>query len=251
MNATLLLSALLIIAENTNEVSDSTAQVLTDSISVPTAMTDSVAMAACYTTLTAADYQEVAKELGVEVAAVKAVVDIEAGKAHKGFYAPGKPIINFDLTMFRRFAGRKGINLSKFYKTHNEVFLNPDVRRYGSTQAAQWARLKAARSIDNTLAVESTFWGMFQIGGFNWKKCGASSIDEFVKLMSRSERDQLELFARFLKSTGLDKPLREKNWSAFARGYNGPAYARRGYHTRMASAYARHRKLEGVSAQAQ
>ncbi|WP_354668699.1 N-acetylmuramidase domain-containing protein, partial [uncultured Duncaniella sp.] len=35
-----------------------------------------------------------------------------------------------------------------------------------------------------------------------------------------------------------------KNWAAFARGYNGPAYARRRYHTRMASAYARHSKCE-------
>lgn len=83
---------------------------------------------------------------------------------------------------------------------------------------------------------------MFQIGGFNWKKCGAESIDDFVERMSRSERDQLDLFAEFITRAGLLKHLQNKNWAAFARGYNGPSYASRGYHTRMASAYARHLK---------
>ncbi len=52
-------------------------------------------------TLTEADFEEVAAELGVEVAAIKAVVEIEAGRTHEGFASPGKPLINFDLSMFR------------------------------------------------------------------------------------------------------------------------------------------------------
>ena len=31
--------------------------------------------------------------------------------------------------------------------------------------------------------------------------------------------------------------LRNKNWATFARKYNGPSYAKRGYHTKMAKAY--------------
>lgn len=187
--------------------------------------------------LTEQDYAEVAEELGVEVAAVKAVVEIEAGRTHQGFSAPGVPLVNFDLTMFRRFAGRHGINLSKYQRSHPQVFRSAG---RGSQETVN-RRLAAARTIDNTTAVEGTFWGMFQIGGFNWKKCGCESIDEFVELMSRSERDQLDLFARFITSTGLVKHLKSKNWAAFARGYNGPSYARRGYHTRMAAAYKRYR----------
>lgn len=192
--------------------------------------------------LTETDYAEVAKRLGVEVAAIKAVVDIEAGSTHQGFSAPGVPLINFDLTMFRRFAGKKGINLGKYQQSHAVVFSRPNAKRYGSQQAAQHARLKAARTIDNTTAVEGTFWGMFQIGGFNWKKCGTESINDFVDKMSRSERDQLELFANFIETSGLLKHLKAKNWAAFAKGYNGPSYAARGYHTRLASAYARHKR---------
>lgn len=191
--------------------------------------------------LTDLDYEAVAKELNVEVEAIKAIVDIEAGRAHQGFHAPGKPIINFDLSMFRQFAKKNNVALGKYTRTHAEVFSRPNARRYGSQQAAQHARLAKAMTIDKKTAIQGTFWGMFQLGGFNWKLCGCSSIDEFVEKMSRSERDQLELFAKFITSTGLVKHLRSKNWSAFARGYNGPSYARRGYHTKMANAYARHK----------
>lgn len=195
-------------------------------------------------TLTEEDYREVAEELGVETAAIKAIVEIEAGHTHQGFSAPGVPIVNFDLTMFRRFAGKNGINLSKYYKSHPQVFN----RGQRGSQEAVNRRLKAARNIDNKTAIEGTFWGMFQIGGFNWKKCGAESIEDFVERMSRSERDQLELFANFIRNSGLLPSLQKKNWSTFARGYNGPSYARRGYHTRMASSYARHKKLEAQAA---
>lgn len=188
--------------------------------------------------LTENDFKEVAEGLGVEVAAIKAVVDIEAGRTHQGFAAPGKPLINFDLTMFRRFASRRGINLSKYSKSHSIVFTSSR-----GSQSKAHRRLDAAKSINHNAALEGTFWGMFQIGGFNWKKCGADNIEDFVTKMSRSERDQLDLFAAFITSTGLVKHLKQKNWAAFAKGYNGPSYARRNYHTRMASAYQRHAKL--------
>ena len=185
--------------------------------------------------LSETDFIEVAEALGVEVAAIKAVVEIEAGKTHEGFSAPGRPLINFDLSMFRRFASRRGINLAKYGKSHPVVF-----NSHRGSQTRAHNRLEAARTIHPEAAVEGTFWGMFQIGGFNWQRCGAESIEDFERRMSRSERDQLDLFAEFISSTGLLKHLREKNWAAFARGYNGPSYASRRYHTRMASAYRRY-----------
>lgn len=194
-----------------------------------------------FSRLSEEDFIEVAEELGVEPAAIKAVVDIEAGRAHEGFYQPGKPIINFDLSMYRKFAPRHGVSLSAARKKHPEIFSRPNTRRYGSYQAAQYARLDAARSIDKASALESAFWGMFQIGGFNWKLCGCASVEEFVEKMSRSERDQLELFAQLIKNCGMLEPLQHKQWLKFALKYNGPKAKARGYHTRMASSYARHK----------
>ena len=77
------------------------------------------------------------------------------------------PLINFDLAMFKRAAARRSIKLSKYSRSHREVFARPNARRYGSRQAAQHARLAGAMSIDSTAAIDGTFWGMFQIGGFN------------------------------------------------------------------------------------
>lgn len=188
-------------------------------------------------TLSDDDYRAVASELGVEVAAIKAVVDIETGNKHQGFYEKGKPIINFDLTMYRPAARRNGVDLAAAKKQSPEIFRAPDVARYGSQQLAQQARLDAARAIDEESALEGTFWGMFQIGGFNWKLCGTDSVQHFVALMSRSERDQLELFARFCEARNLVRFIRNKDWAGFSLRYNGPGYASKGYHTKMAAAY--------------
>lgn len=195
-----------------------------------------------FSRLTEEDFREVAEELGVEVAAIKAVVDIEAGKAHEGFYRPEKPIINFDLSMYQKFAPKRGVSLAAARKKAPEIFARPNTRKYGSYQAAQYARLDAAKAINEQSALESAFWGMFQIGGFNWKLCGCSSVEEFVERMSRSERDQLELFAALIRNCKMLEPLQKKQWLAFALKYNGPRAKARGYHTRMAQSYARHSK---------
>ncbi|MCM1028758.1 MAG: N-acetylmuramidase family protein [Pseudoflavonifractor sp.] len=186
------------------------------------------------------DYVEVAGRLGIEVAAVKAVVEIEAGKGMGGFVEPGMPIINFDLTQFNRLARKHNISLAKYRKSHAVVFARPNAKAYGGHQYAQHARLAAASQIDRKTAVYATYWGMFQIGGENWKLCGAKSYEDFVDLMSRSERDQLELFAALIEKCGYTKFLKAHDWVSFARRYNGPGFRRYSYHTRMANAYKRY-----------
>ena len=204
------------------------------------AVSDTVAPVRMY--LVEEDFEKAAERLGVEVATIKAVVEVEAGSAHKGFWKDGKPLINFSINQFRTNARKRGVNLSKYTKSHPIVFSGASRQKYGSQQAAVQARLDAARSIHDTAAIEATFWGMFQIGGFNWKLCGLSSPQELAERMSRSESDQLELFINFIENTGLKPKLQAKDWSGFARGYNGPSYLQRGYHTKLARAYAKHNK---------
>lgn len=147
----------------------------------------------------------------------------------QGFWAPGVPVINFDRAMYNKFRAKA-----------------PD-RRGAKGQSvpsgltgyarSEWTQLINARKVNNQGANMGTFWGMFQIGGFNYKMCGCESVDEMVRLMSHSELEQLELFAAFIRNTGMLPDLKAKNWAGFARKYNGANYARRGYHTRMANAY--------------
>lgn len=186
-----------------------------------------------YTTLTDADYAVVAKELGVEVAAIKAVVEIEAGKTLHGFFVPGIPVINFDPSMYKIYASK-----APDKKAYKKFKVPSGLSGYG---LKEWTQLVNACHKNGQGGLMGTFWGMFQIGGFNYKLCGCSSVVEFVKLMADSEFAQLELFAKFIKNAGMLNDLRSKNWSAFARKYNGPSYARRGYHTRMAAAYKKYK----------
>jgi N-acetyl-anhydromuramyl-L-alanine amidase AmpD len=46
--------------------------------------------------------------------------------------------------------------------------------------------------------------------------------------------------ARFIQKSGLKKALDNRDWEAFARGYNGAGYRRNAYHTKLAAAYQRH-----------
>lgn len=228
-------------------ISDTIAISVVEAIVVDTSITiDSITgdtIAQIPMRLSEEDYQIVAERLGIEVAVIKAVVEVEAGHAHCGFGEENLPIINFDVKIFKRFASRNGIDLSSYRKTHAVVFSKPDIRKYGSKQAAQWARFNAACEIDSITSIEGTFWGMFQIGGFNWKKCGASSISEFYKAMCESEHAQLEAFANFLVSCNMVEALKKKNWNQFAYRYNGPKYKSRGYHTKLARAYRKHSKF--------
>lgn len=182
-----------------------------------------------YNGLTDEDFKVVAEELNVEVAAIKAVVLIEAGSQMKGFWAPEVPVINFDPTMYARFR-------SKASNKQGDKSAKVPVGLSGYAHK-EWSQLTNARRVNEEGANLGTFWGMFQIGGFNYKQCGCRSVTEFVERMSYSELEQLELFAAFITNGGMLADLKAKNWAAFARKYNGPSYARRGYHTRMANAY--------------
>lgn len=180
-----------------------------------------------YDCLTEADFDKVAKELGVEVAAIKAVVRVEAGTAMQGFWAPGVPVVNFDPSMYARYRKQGGTPIKS-------AKVPSGLKGYA---LKEWTQLTNARRVNGRGADLGTFWGMFQIGGFNWKMCGCKDIEEFVTLMSRSELEQLELFAALIVNSGMLPDLKAKNWAGFARKYNGAGYAKRGYHTKMAAAY--------------
>lgn len=182
-----------------------------------------------YKTLTDEDFKIVAKELGVEVAAIKAVVKIEAGPKLEGFWAPGVPVANYAQSLFNKYKSKGTGRKIKDAKVPS-----------GLTGYAlkEWTSLTNARKINADAADMGTYWGMFQIGGFNYKLCGCKSVEEMVEKVCDSEFSQLEMFAVFIRNSGMLDALKKKDWAAFARRYNGPSYAKRGYHTRMAKEYA-------------
>lgn len=188
-----------------------------------------------YDTLTDADFAIVAKELGVEVAAIKAVVKIEAGAKLQGFWAPGVPVINYAQSLFNKYNGKVKGRKIKDGKVPTGL---------SGYALKEWTSLTNARKINADAADMGTYWGMFQIGGFNYKLCGCNSVEEMVKKVCESELSQLEMFAVFIRNTGMLESLKKKDWTTFARKYNGSSYAKRGYHTRMAKEYANFKSKE-------
>jgi len=182
--------------------------------------------------LTRADFEEVATELGCEVEAVQAVVQVESG-ALGAFAANGKPVILYEPHIFSRRTNRQ------YDASHPTIsYRSWDASKYPRTQDGRWAQLREAYALDPEAAVASASWGLFQIMGFNHNACGFGSAKEFVSDMCRSQAQQLKAFAKFVKANNLADELVAKNWEGFAGGYNGQGQVER-YGRLMREAYER------------
>ena len=101
-----------------------------------------------------------------------------------------------------------------------------------------YPRLLAAIEINEAAALRSASWGLGQIMGFNARLAGYPDARSMVTAFVNDEEHHLAAMVAFITAAGLDDELRRHDWRGFAFGYNGPAYARHGYHTKLAAAYA-------------
>ncbi len=178
--------------------------------------------------LTETDYEFAAKSLGVPIAAVKAVALVESRGS--GFLANGEPKILFERHKFSQWTD------GKYDKTHPDIS-NPNWGGYGP-ESAQHKRLQRAVALDRDAALKSTSFGLFQILGENYRECGFSTVQGFVNAMYAGEPDQLEALTNFIKSNPkMWQALKDKNWTGFARRYNGSQFAKNNYHTKLERAY--------------
>ncbi|WP_017477257.1 N-acetylmuramidase family protein [Pseudomonas sp. PAMC 26793] len=193
------------------------------------------------------DLVTAAERLGVPLASIYAVNEVES--KGKGFLDNGKPVILFERhIMYRQLAkARNASDDPAELKRHadqlataNPALVNPKPGGYiGGT--AEHQRLAMARLIDDTAALESASWGAFQIMGFHWKRLGYASVQDFVAAMSAGESQQFDAFTRFIETDPtLHKALKARKWAEFAKLYNGPDYLRNLYDTKLQRAYERH-----------
>jgi peptidoglycan hydrolase-like protein with peptidoglycan-binding domain len=186
-----------------------------------------------------ADLERAAKTLGVPVAAVQAVNEVES--RGEGFLDNGKVVILFERHVFyqRLVKARGQAEADRLAAIHPNL-INPKPGGYAGG-AAEWQRLTSARQIDEACALESCSWGLFQVMGYHWQTLGYASVQDFVACMQTSEAEQLDAFVRFIKAdAALLKALKASKWADFARGYNGPAYARNLYDVKLERAFARY-----------
>lgn len=179
-------------------------------------------------TITENDYQAAADLLQVDVATIKAVAEVES--AGNGFLSNGQPKILFEGHWFHKLTGGEYTNPENAnisYPKWKKDYYNEN----------QHARLAKAVRLDRDAALKSASWGKFQIMGFNFQMAGFENLQSFINAMYQSEGAQLLAFVNFIKNTGLDPYLRRKNWTEFARRYNGRGYAKNKYDVKLANAY--------------
>jgi len=184
------------------------------------------------------DLQQAAERLGVSLASIMAVNQVES--RGEGFAANGRPVI-----LFERHVMHERLQANGFSEAEADALavavpavVNRTPGGYlGGTAENQ--RLAAARMVHEESALESASWGLFQIMGYHWQRLGYLDAQHFADTMALSEAAQLDAFVTFIETDpALHKALKARNWKQFARIYNGPNYAKNLYDVKLARAYA-------------
>lgn len=181
------------------------------------------------------ELEKLAKELGCEYAALKAITEVESG-GKGGFTKEGRPIALHEGHIFWKYIKLYGGTPDN---KGNEDILYPNwTKEYYKTGDAEYELIDRAFKLNTKAALESSSLGMFQIMGFNYKLCGCKSPNEFWARSMASELEQIKMFAEFIKSSPkMLKALKDKDWVTFAKLYNGPEYSKNKYDSKLSSAY--------------
>lgn len=172
--------------------------------------------------LTSMNLQKAAQAIGVEPCFIKAVAVTESG--NRGFDQNGRLVVRFERHVFQRELKKRGVGQGL-------------VTAAGKLAGTRWDTLNAAISLHEEAALCSTSFGIFQIMGFNHALCGFDSVHSFVQAQAESEENQLEAFCAFARHEKMLACMRNLDFAAFARRYNGPAYAANNYDEKLRKAY--------------
>ena len=182
------------------------------------------------------DFEEAATILGVELAAIRAVHEVESA-GRKGFLSDGRPIILFEGHVFWNQLKKLDINPEEHVEGNEDILFSKWDKAFYKGGAAEYDRLQRAIDIHNEAALCSASWGMFQIMGFNYQLCGYNTVSEYVADMKKSEHKQLLAFIKFLQNSKIDNYLKELDWAGFALKYNGSGYKQNRYDEKLEEAY--------------
>lgn len=181
--------------------------------------------------ITEADILALSQSLVIELATIKAVIDVESSGSW--VQKDGKPIIRFESHIFSSLTNHL---YDKDYPNISSKKYNPSLNL--SSSEKEYSRLDIAKDLNETAALKSASYGAFQIMGFNHALVGFKNVQDFYEAMF-SPKEQLKAFGQFLIKNSLVKTLRIRDWKGFAYSYNGSSYHlhKPPYDGRLANAY--------------
>lgn len=180
------------------------------------------------------DYNLAASLLGVTVAHVKAVAEVESSGS--GFDEQGRVKILFEPHKFHlETNGKFAAAYPKLSHPYDAAKNRESYRR------DQYQIFDSACALDRRAAICACSWGRFQLLGSHHKSLGVATALEFAEQMAASENQQLILFVAFIKSEPkMWAALKQSNWAEFARRYNGAGYAVNAYDAKLKAAFLKH-----------
>lgn len=189
--------------------------------------------------VTEAELLQIARDLGDnDTKRIRAVAKVES--AGGGWFDSGLPKILFERHKFWKHTTRP--KTITFYSNPKRGGYSMDANGNGINDS--WEKLSYAVCRDPLAALKSVSIGKFQVLGEYYRQCGYAHPIEMLWAARNGElahylmlRDYILKVAN-LKGAFLALGRNAEANRAFARGYNGAAYAENAYHTKLAGAMA-------------
>ena len=181
------------------------------------------------------DLPKIGHQIGVGEDEIHAVMDVEAPGS--GFDKLGRPKALFEPHKF--YWGLTGA------ERQTAIARRLAYPKWGQAKYPMdsYPRIKAAMLINQEAALKATSWGRGQVLGANHLALNYPTATAMVMAFLEDEEAHIQGMVDFIKANHIDDDMRTHNWAIFARVYNGPGYATHGYHTRLAAAFAKWKKI--------
>lgn len=199
--------------------------------------------------ITIHDIEDAAQRIGCEVAALRAVIEVESKRS--GFDEKRRPAILFEPHVFYRSLSIKDLKTRKLIATPERdravaaglAYPRWGEKSYPKSSNGNYARLVAAIQIDEEAAFKSISVGLGQVLGENHEAAGFPSAKDMFEAARDGEAEQLAQMIGFIEDKHLDDELRRRDWTTFAAVYNGKGQVSR-YAARLSEAYAKWKEID-------
>lgn len=182
------------------------------------------------TARTAQAVPKAAQTIGVEVAALQAILSVETRAT--GFLADGRPIILLE----RAYVWARATQQQR--TVLGSGLADPASGGYIGG-AGEWVRfMNVAAVLGAELAAQCCSWGLGQVMGANFAAAGHPNALAMMNAAALNEDYQVRMVASFIAANAtLLKAVQMKNWPVVAHLYNGPVYQQNAYDYKLAAAY--------------
>lgn len=195
------------------------------------------------------DLPRIAHAIGAGEDEVHMLMDVES--AGDGFDSQGRPKLLFEPhIMFKELTKRGDKKALDAAIKEGVAYKVWKTKPYPKDS---YPNLLKAMKINPEAALMSASWGAEQMMGFNYKTAGYANVFDMVNAHCDDEENHIQSMINFCVANNLaddlkrlaelKRPTTPADTAPIARVYNGSAYAENNYHTKLATAHNKWRKI--------